>query len=92
MIKVLIRLHGCEGWSAPVLFAKRKVFLRRGPFYLDLPSILSLLLTRLVTSIIHKQNVRFYLYDIKMSLKLHFSTNMLILCQYIHDVFMGVIE
>ena len=31
--KALIRLHGCAGWSAPVLFAnpRRKVFSRRGP-------------------------------------------------------------
>ena len=30
--KALIRLHGCEGWSAPLLFAnsRRQVFLRRG--------------------------------------------------------------
>ena len=32
--KALIRLRGCAGWSAPVLFAKprRQVFSRRGPF------------------------------------------------------------
>ena len=32
--KVLIRLRGCPGWSAPVLFAKlrRQVFSHRGPF------------------------------------------------------------
>ena len=32
--KALIRLRGCAGWSAPVLFAnpRRQVFLRRGPF------------------------------------------------------------
>ena len=31
--KVLIRLHGSAGWSAPVLFAnpRRQVFPRRGP-------------------------------------------------------------
>ena len=31
--KALIRLRGCAGWSAPVLFAnpRRQVFLRRGP-------------------------------------------------------------
>ena len=31
--KALIRLHGCAGWSAPVLFANpwRQVFSRRGP-------------------------------------------------------------
>ena len=31
--EVLIRLRGCAGWSAPVLFADpdRHVFLRRGP-------------------------------------------------------------
>ena len=31
--KALIRLRGCAGWSAPVLFANplRQVFLRRGP-------------------------------------------------------------
>ena len=33
--KVLIRLRGCSGWSAPVLFAnpRRQVFSRRGPYY-----------------------------------------------------------
>ena len=32
--KALIRLHGCAGWSAPVLFAnpRRQVFSRRGPY------------------------------------------------------------
>ena len=32
--KVLIRLRGCAGWSAPVLFAnpQRLVFSRRGPY------------------------------------------------------------
>ena len=32
--KALIRLRGCAGWSAPVLFAnpRRQVFSRRGPF------------------------------------------------------------
>ena len=32
--KALIRLRGCAGWSAPVLFAnhRRQVFLRRGPY------------------------------------------------------------
>ena len=31
--KVLIRLRGCAGWSAPLLFAnpRRQVFSRRGP-------------------------------------------------------------
>ena len=31
--KALIRLRGCAGWSAPVLFAnpRRQVFSRRGP-------------------------------------------------------------
>ena len=31
--RVLIRLHGCTGWSVPVLFAnlRRHVFSRRGP-------------------------------------------------------------
>ena len=31
--KALIRLRGCAGWSAPVLFANRgrQVFSRRGP-------------------------------------------------------------
>ena len=31
--KALIRLRGCEGWSAPVLFenTRRQVFSRRGP-------------------------------------------------------------
>ena len=34
MTKTLIRLRGCAGWSAPVLFAKprRQVFSRRGPY------------------------------------------------------------
>ena len=33
--KALIRLRGCAGWSAPLLFAnhRRQVFSRRGPFY-----------------------------------------------------------
>ena len=33
-IKALIRLRGCAGWSAPVLFAnsRRQVFSRRGPY------------------------------------------------------------
>ena len=32
--KVLIRLRGCAGWSAPVLFAnlRRQVFLHQGPY------------------------------------------------------------
>ena len=32
--KELIRLHGCAGWSAPVLFPnhRRQVISRRGPF------------------------------------------------------------
>ena len=32
--KALIRLRGCAGWSAPVLFAnhRRQVFSRRGPY------------------------------------------------------------
>ena len=36
--KTLIRLHGCAGWSAPVLFAnpRRQVFSRRGPFQSDM--------------------------------------------------------
>ena len=35
--KALIRLRGCAGWSAPVLFAnpRRQVFSRQGPFYLN---------------------------------------------------------
>ena len=35
--KALIRLRGCAGWSAPVLFAnhRRQVSSRRGPIYLD---------------------------------------------------------
>ena len=34
IIKALIRLRGCAGWSAPVLFAnpRRQVFSRRGPY------------------------------------------------------------
>ena len=33
--KALIRLRGCAGWSAPVLFAtpRRQVFSRQGPLY-----------------------------------------------------------
>ena len=36
--KALIGLHGCAGWSAPVLFASplRQVFSRRGPNYYHL--------------------------------------------------------
>ena len=36
IIKALIRLRGCPGWSAPLLFAnpRRQVFSRRGPYYL----------------------------------------------------------
>ena len=36
--KALIRLRGCAGWSAPVLFAtpRRPGFSRRGPYYLKL--------------------------------------------------------
>ena len=32
--KALIKLRGCAGWSAPLLFAnpRRHVFLRRGPY------------------------------------------------------------
>ena len=39
--KVLIRLRGCAGWSAPVLFAnpRRQVFLRSGPYVLRLESL-----------------------------------------------------
>ena len=35
--KALIRLRGCAGWSAPVLFAnpRRQVFSRRGPYLLQ---------------------------------------------------------
>ena len=35
--KALIRLRGCAGWSAPVLFAtpRRQVFSRQGPANLD---------------------------------------------------------
>ena len=35
--KALIRLHGCAGWSAPLLFPnlQRKVFSRRGPYGVD---------------------------------------------------------
>ena len=35
--KVLIRLRGCTGWSAPLLFSnpRRQVFLRRGPNNLE---------------------------------------------------------
>ena len=33
--RALIRLHGCAGWSAPVLFTnpQRQGFSRRGPYY-----------------------------------------------------------
>ena len=39
--KALIRLRGCAGWSAPVLFAnpRRQVFLRRAPYVLRLESL-----------------------------------------------------
>ena len=41
--KALIRLRGCAGWSAPVLFAnpRRQVFSRRGPFDLQHLSLMS---------------------------------------------------
>ena len=34
LTKVLIRLYGCAGWSAPWLFtnSRRQVFSRRGPY------------------------------------------------------------
>ena len=34
LTKALIRLRGCAGWFAPVLFAnpRRQVFSRRGPY------------------------------------------------------------
>ena len=43
--KALIRLRGCAGWSAPVLFAntQRQVFWRRGPDDLRLISCLIIL-------------------------------------------------
>ena len=36
--KALIRLRGCAGWSAPVLFAnpRKQVFSRRGPYGISL--------------------------------------------------------
>ena len=36
IIKALIRLCGCAGWTAPLLFAnpRRQVFLRRGPYHI----------------------------------------------------------
>ena len=36
--KALIRLHGCAGWSAPVLFAnpRRQVFSHRGSYVVKL--------------------------------------------------------
>ena len=39
--KALIRLPGCAGWSAPVLFAKprKQVFLQQGPFLVRFDSI-----------------------------------------------------
>ena len=47
--KALIRLRGCAGWSAPLLFAnhRRQVFSRRGPFYFinHLEGIFSIMLT-----------------------------------------------
>ena len=47
----LIRLCGCTGWSAPLLFAnpRRQVFLRRGPFiaYLCCNLVLKIVLTPL---------------------------------------------
>ena len=35
--RALIRLRGCAGWSAPLLFAttRRQVFSRRGPFIVE---------------------------------------------------------
>ena len=41
----LIRLRGCAGWSAPVLFAnpQRQVFSRPGPYLVyDAPTIISI--------------------------------------------------
>ena len=37
IIKALIRLRGCAGWSAPLLFAnpQRQVFSQRGPYKMD---------------------------------------------------------
>ena len=39
IIKALIGLRGCAGWSVPLLFAnpRRQVFSRRGPDYLRKP-------------------------------------------------------
>ena len=41
MTKALIRLRGCAGWSAPVLFAnpRRQIFSRRGLYYGISPKI-----------------------------------------------------
>ena len=42
--KALIRLRGCAGWSAPLLFAnlRRQVFSRGGPFILTVSHVLTL--------------------------------------------------
>ena len=46
--KAMIRLHGCTGWSAPVLFAnpRRQVFSRLGPNMAILVLLFSLIILR----------------------------------------------
>ena len=53
--KALIRLRGCAGWSAPLLFAnlRRQVFSRRGPIILDSKWMVILLLIRCLLNIDH---------------------------------------
>ena len=47
VIKALIRLLGCAGWSAPVLFAnpRKQIFLRRGPY--DITNLLNSIFFRM---------------------------------------------
>ena len=44
MTMALIRLRGCAGWSAPLLFAnhRRQVFSHRGPYHLLYPLLVHL--------------------------------------------------
>ena len=50
--KALIRLSGCAGWSAPVLFAspRRQVFSRRGPIMAVLVLLFTLDVLRDISS------------------------------------------
>ena len=63
--KALIRLRGCAGWSAPVLFAKprRQVFSRRGPY--DVRNVKLQLYTKgLVWSRGESTSVKLFLFSI----------------------------